>query len=487
MMLYLYLDKNQIKLLYLKKTLLGQFESAFYEKKHQVDLLDKEHVNNTDVLASAIKEAITSLSPSQVKDKEVCLILPQKAFYYVRAEVPKDIAPSAVTPFIKDKARANIPTDIDNCLFDYYIQENEKEKQIIFYAISKDVLKKYHEAFSLINLQITALVPESLAYFKLFEKTLRKDKKEYILYANLDVDRITGYLYDSYGPLDAERTIETAIKETTNIEKILKQEAVKNEEKGKKINRLILSGDNSESVRQDTFTKQVGIWTNPLKKIIPEFYQDYLKLLVSNQTTPIQFLKYDVCIGAFIFSLENKNFSFFKKRAGDVLKKTTFSRPQVKLPLKEISLFVGSFALSFVVLLGLSKLNMSPLSFLGNNQTIVTVTPSPLPVSPSPTFTPTPAIARAEVKVKVLNGSGIAGKANDVKDALKAKGYEEILTGNADNFEYTTTEIQVKKSTPNLGNAVKNDLADNVASPTITTLEESSTADVIVIVAKDFK
>lgn len=485
-MLYLSLDKNQIKLLYLKKTLLGQFESSFYEKKHQVDLLNKEHVNNTDVLASAIKEALTFISSSPVKEKEVYLVLPQKAFYYVRAEVPKDIAPSAVTPFIKDKARASIPTDIENCLFDYYIQENEKEKQIIFFAINKDVLKKYYEAFSLINLQVVGLVPESLAYFKLFEKTLRKDKKEYILYANVEKDHLGAYLYDSYGPLHEDRVIDSALKDAAEIEKILKKEAVKNEEKGRKINRLILSGENSETIRQDTFTKSVGIWTNPLKKIIPEFYQDYLKLLVSNPAQPIQFLKYDVCIGAFIFALENKTFSFFKKRNGDVMKKTTFSRPQVKLPMKEIAMFAGSFVLSFLLLFALSRLNFSPLSFLNKGGGLMaTATPTQPPVTPSPTATPTPSVDRKLVKVKVLNGSGVRGKANEVKDVLNAKGYEEILTGNADNFDYEKTEIQAKK--PELGAIMKADLAGNTTTAVVTELTDDSTADVVVIFGKDFK
>ena len=103
-MIYLYLEKNTIKLISLKKTLLGQQETSFNEKTYETDLLKDGHVVNIDLLASAVKE-VTSLSSGSLHDNQVFLILPQEAFYFFRAEVPGDIAPSALTSFIKDKAR----------------------------------------------------------------------------------------------------------------------------------------------------------------------------------------------------------------------------------------------------------------------------------------------------------------------------------------------------------------------------------------------
>jgi hypothetical protein len=110
-------------------------------------------------------------------------------------------------------------------------------------------------------------------------------------------------------------------------------------------------------------------------------------------------------------------------------------------------------------------------------------------VSPTKATTPTPVpeIDRKSINVKVLNGTGTAGQATEVKDILKEAGYIDILTGNADNFEYKTTEIQVKKSNPELGTTMKTDLKAHVVSPKITTLDEDSAADVIIIFGADFK
>ncbi len=483
--MYLSLDKNQLKLLYLKKTLLSQYESAYYEKSHQVELLTNGKIASTDLLASAIKEAVTTISATPIKEKEVYLILPQESFLFMRTEVPKDLAPSAIDSFIKDKARAAFPGDIDNTFSDYILTSNDKEQQVIFYAINAELFKKHMEVFNLINLQIVSIIPETLAYYKLFEKTLRKEKKEYILYVTLGQKHISGYLYDSFGPMDQAKAIDEPLTDAHSVETILKQKADMYEQQGKKMNRIILSGENSEHVRQDTFTKNVGVWTNPLKRIIPDFYQDYLKLLISDPNKPLPFLQYDVCIGGFIFSIENKKFSFFKKGLSKI-NKPSFTAAPIKLPLKEIFIFVGSFFLSFLVWMFVSRIDIGIFK-KAPEQPIVATSPTPTKAPPTPTASPTPAVDKKDIRIRVLNGSGIAGKAADVKTVLTDKGYTQILTGNADEFDFTTTEIQIKKDATASAAVIKADLKDNVSAPKVTTLDEKDTADVVIIVGTDFK
>lgn len=481
-MLYLSLHQNHIKLLYVKKTLLSQYESAFHEKEYAVDFLDENgNVINTDLLASAIKEALSSIAPGGLKDKDTFLILSQKSFEMLRTEVPSDIAPSAISSFVNDKARSNLPKDADHYSFDYLIQDDEKQKQIVLFALNKETLKPYQEALSLVDLKLINTIPESLAYFKLFEKTLRKDKKENLIYVLYQKKQVIGHLYDSYGPLTDEWKEEVG--EKNSIEEILKKRVANYETQGKKINRLILAGENSENIRQDTFTKNVGVWTNPLKRIIPHFYQDYLKIFIVPTDKIFPFLQYDVCMGAFIFSLENRNFSLLKK---GFLGLTSPNLPKAKfnLPTKELFIFIISFMLSFLTFLIVSKFNLKKsrpqISFFSK--------PTPTPTS-KPTATPTPTIMvnKAEIKIKILNGSGVKGKASEVKEILQQAGYEEILTGNAENFDYETTEIQVKKGKESLANTLKKDLKEYVSSPKISTLDEEEAADIVLIFAKDFK
>lgn len=477
-MVYLSLGNNVIKLIYLKKTLLGQQETSFFEKSYETELLHDGAVVNVDLLASAIKEALTS-SGRMVADNQVFLILPQEAFYFLRAQVPVDIAPSAMNSFVFDKARAAFPVSPDDCLTASYIRETNGEKVITFFGINRETYDAYQQALSLIDLKIQSVLPTSLAYFKLFEKTLRAEKKENILYLTLSENLISGYLFDSNGLLE-DKKIEIAKNPEDKIEDLIKVKVEELKERGIKLNRLILSGEPSDKIRQDTFTKAVSVWTNPLKRIVPTFYDEYLKMLVVESKSPFPILTFDACFGSFIFATENKDMSFFKNgykaRSGK-----GFSLPKFGLPKKEFVLFIISFALSFLLFFFVSKMKLPDFS---KKLTVTTATPTPIP---SATPIPTPAFKKEELKVQVLNGGGVAGKATDVKAILSDKGYVDIITGNADNFDYSKSEIQVKKSKSQAASMMISDLKDYITSPTQTTLSEEETADVVFIIGQDFK
>jgi len=478
-MLHLFIDKNTIKVIQLKKTILGQQETSFYEKNYETDLLIDGKVSNIDLLASAIKEVMTSYSSKSGTENQVFLVLPQESFYFMRTQAPSDIAPTAMNSFIADKARALFPIALDDCLTATFVRKTDNEKVITFFGIAKDNYELYVQALNLIDLKITSFIPDTLAYFKLFEKTLRSDKRENILYLTLEKESTNGYLFDSYGLLD-EKKITIAINEEKNYEEAIKEKVDELASGGKKLNRIILSGEPSDKIRQDTFTKHVGAWTNPLKRIVPTFYEEYIKQLVVEEKRTFPLLTFDGCFGAFIFSSENKDFSFLKNGFKTKSKKS-FSLPKISLPKKEILLFAGSFILSFALFFFISKIKLPAF-----NKKIPVVATSPTPL-PTATPTPTPIFKKEEIKIKILNGGGIKGKANEVKALLKEKGYQEIITDNADNFDYEQSEIQVKKSFLPAVSMMQNDLKDYLKSYKQSTLEEDSTADLILIVGQDFK
>lgn len=489
-MLYLFLDKNQIKLLSLKKSLLGQYETVFFEKKYQTDLLVNGKVEQVDYVASAIKEVFNA---SALSDKDVYLILPQESFAFFRAEVPMDIAQPAVGAFVKDKARANLSVNLDECAYDFLVTDNENKKQISFYAIEIATIAKIKEAFSLIDLKLEAILPETLAYFKLFEKTLRKEKYEHIWYVSYNETLLSGYLYDSYGLQSAERW-STTLTEDKPIEKTLREKAEEYEKNGKKLNRLILSGEGSDTIRQDTFTKDVGVWTNPLKRIIANFYQEYIKLLVTGTNNkPFPILTYDTCFGAFIFAQENKSFSLFKSGSKQIEKATaaTAGGSKISLPKtprigKEVLIFVGSFAVSFLILFLIFQFKPANINIAFWNTPTATPVPSPTTPPPTPTPTLSASVNREDVQLKILNGSGTAGKAGEMEDEFSKLGYSDIVTDNADNFDYEKTVLQVKDSQKDVGNVVATDLKKIVPGFETETLDASNSADVVIIVGKDF-
>lgn len=103
--------------------------------------------------------------------------------------------------------------------------------------------------------------------------------------------------------------------------------------------------------------------------------------------------------------------------------------------------------------------------------------------TPSPTASAATTPVTGSLTVKVLNGSGEKGVAGTVATLLKDKGYTVSSTGNADNFDYTDTVIQIKKSKQTSLAKLKTALStDYTVSATTETLAETEDVDAIVIV-----
>lgn len=494
-MLYIYIGHHAIKVLHVSKSLLGQYSVQEAEKKFSVQLLKAGKVAHTDIVASAIKEVISHLTGGALKEKQVSLVLPQEAFFFTRSEVPSDMAASAVISFMKEKAKSVLPAHLDNVYFDFVSAENESKRIVSLFAIEESTVVGYKETLQLVDLQLVSLLPDTLAYYKLFEKTLRKGKIEHILYGSYEEDMVSAYLFDSFGLLEKE-SFSAKLTGGKGVEEPFKKIRTEYEDKHQKINRLILSGSLSDSVRQDTFTKDIGIWTNPLKRILPHFYSEYLKMLVTLDNKPFPILQFDACFGALIFSIENKGFTLLKNTfspsravmSQSSAKQSPFGivhKPPFRIS-KEILLFIASFAGSFLIF---TFLTQSPAGFnMRLPQFVAKAKPTPMPtVAPSPTPSPTPEIKKETLKVKILNGSGTPGKAGEVKTVMKELKYNDIVTDNAETFDYEITEVAVKKGNDHLGALVKSELLEYVKEVKITTLDEKENADIVVTVGKDFK
>lgn len=68
--------------------------------------------------------------------------------------------------------------------------------------------------------------------------------------------------------------------------------------------------------------------------------------------------------------------------------------------------------------------------------------------------------ARADYSILIQNGSGTAGEAGRLADILRDLGYTVSGTENADNFDYTETEIHVGNNNTTLLNLLEGDLED---------------------------
>ena len=109
---------------------------------------------------------------------------------------------------------------------------------------------------------------------------------------------------------------------------------------------------------------------------------------------------------------------------------------------------------------------------------------TPTPAKGTPTPTSSSGVERSNLDVAVLNGSGEAGAATKASDALKKLGYNVVSSGNADNFDYATTQIQVKSTKKAYLNMLKTDLSDTYTITSATADYTGTSADAVVIVGK---
>ncbi len=110
---------------------------------------------------------------------------------------------------------------------------------------------------------------------------------------------------------------------------------------------------------------------------------------------------------------------------------------------------------------------------------------SEVKITPTLVVTPTPtAIDKSQYSIQVLNGSGVTGEAAKVKQFLTSDGFSVSTTGNADNENYTDTEIKAKSSVSQafLTELMKELSVTYSVSSTTSVLSAQSSADIIVII-----
>ncbi|MFO0703775.1 MAG: LytR C-terminal domain-containing protein [Patescibacteria group bacterium] len=504
-MVILHIKPQEISILQTKKSVLSGSETAWASQNFAKTITKDGDFTSIDVLASAIKEAAASIP--KLSDKELVVVLDHSLYSVIRSEIPTDVTPDNYHNYLKDsyiKSLGNKKTEgLEDQVFEMIVKEFESKKFGFVYTFQRSVLEALEQASTLLELKVTAIVPEHLAYYALFEKTLRLDKHEHIMYVQFENESVEGYYFDTFGPLPNIKPWKKDKVTMNNVESILKDKADNFAKDNTKLNRVVIAGSDSDKIRQDTFTKNVGVWTNPLKRIVPHFYQEYLNLLKSKQESAPVFpaLKLAALFGGFITAQDGKAFPFQKIGTQKKIKihdtpvthsnteenmSTQSERKGFRIP-KEIILFVVIFIITFSLFYFIAASRSEggvSVPFLAAKPT-ETPPPTMTPVPPTPT--PTVEVKREEVNVKVLNGTGVAGQAGGLKAALLKAGYVGVVTDNADKYDYTQSVVQIKSDKEFLKGTISEDIKGFITDPKYETLEKTEKADVVIIIGKDIK
>ncbi|MEI6326708.1 MAG: LytR C-terminal domain-containing protein [Candidatus Roizmanbacteria bacterium] len=504
-MLYVFVEPKQIKIVSVKKGILGSVETTWTTFSPAKKISEDGYLVKSDAIAEVLKDAISSL-PNKNSETQVVVVLEHSLYSFARIEIPVDIQKHTYNDFIREKLQSIYKKKLAEYHVDFFIAQYDGHTTAFVYAIPQETLRTLTDAAESIKLTGEAIVPEQLAYYTLFEKTVRFDKRENIMYAVYDSDLLKGFFFDTFGPVEDPKPWRVASVETKDLEPKLKEKTEKSALDGFKLNRVILSGSATEKIRQDTFTKNIGVWTNPLKRIVPNFYHEYMAQIHGKSAVDIlPILTYDVLLGSYICHTENKSFTFGKIGTSQktiAYKQTvtsSTSKPMVpqseqghsrkSIPfLREAALFLIIFVVVFsglyFLLQGRTGTGVTLPSFLATASptTVPTIEPTKTP----PTPTPTVEVKRSEIKVRILNGTGVRGQAAGISKLLSKKGYTSVTLGNAANYNYTVSEININTDKMNLlKGTVVEDVKDSVAKPKIGELKSTDTVDVEIILGTD--
>lgn len=181
-----------------------------------------------------------------------------------------------------------------------------------------------------------------------------------------------------------------------------------------------------------------------------------------------------------------------------------YTSPQEKS--KTSSRFI--FIILAVILIGLAIFGVTRFFGTQKQKEEVTLTPTPtqevLPTetptpetSPTeePTKTPSPkptsnpidkgtGLDRSKLTVSVLNGSGVVGAASKMAELLRSLGYKIGSTGNAANFDYVDTPIEVKSASSSYLSLLKKDLQGSYTIGSTSATLATGSADAVVVVGK---
>lgn len=497
-MVSLSVKPQRLQMLQTKKALLGAVDSSWSQNWLKSTIIKEGSFTSTSALAEAIK-ATALAGPTPITEPEMVVVLPHSLYTLARIEIPSDTPQSSYQSYLKGQFHAKFP-QTDGYILEHFVKQFEKQTFGFIFGFPKESIRMLEEALITLEYKLTAIVPEHLVYYVLFERALRVDKQENILYVSYEHEIVEGFLFDTFGPIADVAPWRVDEVKPTELESVLERKVHDYALKGIKLNRLVLAGADTEKIRQDTFTKNVGVWMNPLKRIVPNFYREYLDMIQGKTegATLFPVLALSDVFGAFVCDKDGK---VFHTRAKSHQKKTLFTQPIThsqqpitmattresrgfRIP-KELILFIVIFAVTFGLFFVIAKGRGGgvTLPFVAGP----TQTPTPEPTVAPPTPTPTVEVDRKTVKVRVLNGTGVAGQANGVKSILESKGYIGVTTGNADTYNYTQSVVQTKKEKAFLEGVILEDIKASIASAQTSELEASDSADVVIIIGKDVK
>lgn len=415
---------------------------------------DQSHTFDVDVWAMYLKKALSDAQLTSLKGQEVGLIVAQRYLDFHRIDIPTDVTEAALGGYVKNYIREHFPHGDDLTAFE--VAANRGARKVNVFILPTTTYQSITTLISLFDGEIKHVYPEAPLLFASFSHTLNRTKPEPVLFMEYAKEQSTGYYFDADGYYSNEILRFPSKDLVSQLQTIAHSDH--------KPSRIIMGGSLSQEMRQDSFTKEVGIWTNPLHRVIgqasfsslasqlaipPQELMFYIRELIAYQGSPVQF---------------NQT--------------PTYRKPFPYAKYLRILLVVLSTALlTILVVWGFSHIKIPSLSVgMPKIPAITKATPTPTP-PPRPTPTPTPAFTRSDYTVSILNGEGTPGLANTYKARIEKLEYSVSSVGNAP--QYGEKQTTIRTGNRELYETLKKDLAPYIKNPVYEKTTATDSAQII--------
>jgi len=359
--------------------------------------------NPRKILYQSSEELVRLLSPI-IRGSQIDLIIPESDIFLNRTHL---IAPTTDDSAIRRIITENTPLQSDEMIFSYtYISQT---KELITYAMNKNVYLTYGELLQNCKAFPHSFIPQSAIVYEALRGSISRE--ETVLF--IDIGSISSELIvlDYYGPVC---TFEEDIHEKNLLISLPRVCTYVKEQYGREVSRFVLSGGGVHTLqgKKDEF---------PLPTTLSS---DYI-LVPRNYTEDILSYFTILALEKHHGALQQINMLHDRpKKSGSFIQQNILG-------------IIGG-----VILLGTVIFAINKEIQLRNNKIISPVTSTNPTSIPQPTPLP-PSLS--DISFEVLNGSGIEGQAGKVADLLKEKKVTQIITDNADNYDYIKTIIRIKK------------------------------------------
>jgi len=180
-----------------------------------------------------------------------------------------------------------------------------------------------------------------------------------------------------------------------------------------------------------------------IEAIVPSFALFSDQQINFNTTTAQTIMKH-------FSSLQKISFPIFESKQNSVQEESEEYESPPEPSRNKLYIMVSIFSILIVILIVVfmtfrspktsTKIKTAPISkpVIVNSPTVIiseTILPSPVSSTDRP---------KNAVSIQVLNGSGILGQAEKIRDRLSAAGYENVVVGNAPQLNSNSTQIVVK-------------------------------------------